>query len=98
MRLPGFESRTQTALQMVVVHWLGEVTNDFVLQGALADDVVRVCGNEDGRNRVARIGERFLWSSIPVIPGIWTSVTKQAVAGRKGDARKSSAEGNVSTV
>ena len=42
---------------MVVVHRLGEVTKDTVLQGAFADGLIRVCGNEDGRNCVARIDE-----------------------------------------
>ena len=39
-----------------------------------------------------------LWSSSPVIDGIWTSAIKQAVVSTRGDARKSSAEGNASTV
>jgi len=57
MRLPAFESRTQAAFEMLVIHRLGEVTNDAVLQRALADRFIRVCGNEDRRNCVARIDE-----------------------------------------
>ena len=57
MRLPEFESRAKAAFEMLVIHRLGEVTNGAVLQGALPDGLVRVCGNEDRRNRVARIYE-----------------------------------------
>ena len=52
MRLPGLESTTKTTLEMVVIHGLAEVTNDSVLQSTPPDDLVRVCGNEDRRNRV----------------------------------------------
>ena len=34
---------------------LREVTNDPILQGAPLDDLIRVCGNEDRRDRVARL-------------------------------------------
>ena len=60
MRLPGFESRTKAPFEMVVIHRLGEVTDDPILQGAVPDDLIRVCGNEDRRNRVARIDEMFV--------------------------------------
>jgi hypothetical protein len=36
---------------------------------------------------------RWLWSSTPVMAGICTSVIKQAVAARREDARKSTADG-----
>jgi hypothetical protein len=42
---------------MFVIHRLAEVTNDPTLQGAPPGDLIRVCGNEDRRNRVARIHE-----------------------------------------
>ena len=42
---------------MVVVHWLAEVTNDPILQGAVPDDLIRVCGDEDRRDRVPRIDQ-----------------------------------------
>ena len=45
---------------MVVIHRLGEVTNDSILQGAVPDDLIRVCGNENRRNRVPRIDEMFV--------------------------------------
>ena len=57
MRLPGFEGRTKAPFEMVVIHWLTEVTNDPIPQGTPPDDLIRVCGNEDRRNRVARINQ-----------------------------------------
>ena len=57
MGLPTFESRTKAAFEMFVVDRLGKVTNDSISQGAPPDDFVRVCGNQDGRNRVARLRE-----------------------------------------
>jgi hypothetical protein len=45
---------------MLVIHWLGEVTNDAVLQRAVPDGLIRVCGNEDRRNSVPRISEIFV--------------------------------------
>jgi hypothetical protein len=45
---------------MLVIHWLGEVTNDAVLQRAVPDGLIRVCGNEDRRNSVPRISEVFV--------------------------------------
>src|SRR5690242_1285807 len=51
MQLARLESRTKAALEMVVIHRLAEVTNDSILQSAPADDLVRVCGNEDRRHR-----------------------------------------------
>jgi len=46
------ESATKTTLEMVVIHRLAEVTNDSILQSTPSDDLVRICGNEDRRNRV----------------------------------------------
>jgi hypothetical protein len=40
---------------------------------------------------------RCLWSSTPVIAGIWTSAIKQAVSTSRGDARKSAADEKAST-
>ena len=45
----------KTPLQMVVIHRLGEITNDSILQGAIPDDLIRVCGNQDRRNGASRI-------------------------------------------
>ena len=42
---------------MVVIHRLAEVTNHPILQGAVPDDLIRVGGNENRRDRVARIDE-----------------------------------------
>ena len=57
MWLPGFESRAKAAFEMLVIHRLGKVAHDAVLQSAVAGRLIRVCGNEDRRNRVARIDE-----------------------------------------
>jgi hypothetical protein len=59
-RLAGLESRTQAPLEMVVVHWLGKVTNDAVLQGAIPGDLIGVCGDEDRRDRVPGFDEVFM--------------------------------------
>ena len=42
---------------MVVIHRLAKVTNDPILQGTVPGDLIRVCGNENRRDRVARIDE-----------------------------------------
>src|ERR1700730_1993343 len=41
---------------------------------------------------------RCLWSSIPVIAGILTSVIRQAVSTSRGDARKSAADEKASAL
>src|SRR5258707_11504274 len=41
---------------------------------------------------------RCLWSSTPVIAGIWTSAIKQVVSMRRGEARKSAADEKASTL
>jgi hypothetical protein len=40
---------------------------------------------------------RCLWSSTPLVAGIWTSAIKQAVSTRRGDARNSAADEKAST-
>ena len=57
MRLPGFESRTEAAFEMVVIDRLTEVTNDPILESTPPDDLVRVCGNDDREHRVSCIDE-----------------------------------------
>jgi hypothetical protein len=57
MRLPGFESRTKAALEMVVIDRLAKVANDPIIESTPPDDLVRVCGNDDRRHRVSRIDE-----------------------------------------
>jgi len=42
---------------MVVINRFVEVTNDPVLQSATADNLVRVCGNENRRDRVPLIDQ-----------------------------------------
>src|SRR2546428_239369 len=41
---------------------------------------------------------RCLYSSMPVIAGIWTSAIKQVVSMRRGEARKSAADEKPSTL
>ena len=40
---------------MLVINRLAEVTEDPTVQGASPDDIIGVCGNNDRRNRVARL-------------------------------------------
>src|SRR5712672_844926 len=49
------ESVTQTAHQMLFVHWLTKIANDPIVQGACPISGVRVGSNENGRNRESRI-------------------------------------------
>jgi len=56
-RFAGLESPAKTPFEMVIIHRLAEVTNDAVLQSSIADDLIRVCGNENCRNRIAPIEE-----------------------------------------
>ena len=65
MRPSGFESRTKAAFEMVVIHRFAEVANDPILQGTLSDDLIRVCGNEDRRDRMPRIDQ----ASVELDPG-----------------------------
>ena len=54
MRLSGLESRTKAPLEMLVIHGLAKVTNHPILQGAVSSHFIRICGDEDRRDRVAR--------------------------------------------
>ena len=51
----GRTNRTKAAFEMVVIHRLAEVTNDAIVKGMPPHRLIRVCGNEDRRNRVAGI-------------------------------------------
>jgi len=51
------DSRTKAPLEMVVIHRLAEVTNHPIVQGAVPNNLIRVCRNEDRRDRVACIDE-----------------------------------------
>ena len=57
MRLPGFESRTEAAFEMVVIDRLAKVANDPIPESTPPDDLVRVCGNDDRGNCISRIDE-----------------------------------------
>ena len=56
-RLAILDSRTKAPLEMVVIHRLAEVTNHPIVQGAVPNNLIRVCRNEDRRDRVACIDE-----------------------------------------
>ena len=51
------ESRTKAAFEMVVVDWLGEITDHPLHQGAVPSLLVRVSGNENRRDHVAGLDE-----------------------------------------
>src|SRR5262249_57720971 len=57
MRLPGFESRTEAAFEIVVIDRLAKVANDPIIESTPPDDLVRVCGNDDRGHRVSCIDE-----------------------------------------
>ena len=57
MRLSGLESRTKAAFQMFIIHGFAEVTNHSILQGAVSSHLIRIGGDENGRDHVARIDE-----------------------------------------
>ena len=97
MRLSGLESRTKAAFQMLIIHGFAEVTNHSILQGAVPSDVIRIGSDENRRDHVARIDEM----SVELNPAHsrHLNVGDQARGfGNRGDARKSAAEGNASTV
>jgi hypothetical protein len=79
---------------MLLINGLAKVANDSIVQGAGPDVVIGIGGYEDRRNCIPRTDE----VSSPVIAGIWTSAIKQAVSTRRGDARKSAADGKASTL
>src|SRR4029450_901053 len=56
-RLTWLESRTKTPYQMLLINRLTKVTNDPIVQGAGAVNVVGVGSNENCRNRVPCLDE-----------------------------------------
>jgi hypothetical protein len=56
----GRESRPKTPHQMLLIKRLTKVTNDPIVQGAGAVNVVGVGSHEDRRNRVTRLDEVFM--------------------------------------
>ncbi len=54
-RLAILDSRTKAPLEEVVIDRLAEVTNRPIVQGAVPNNLIRVCRNEDRRDRVACI-------------------------------------------
>ena len=56
-QLVGLQRRAKAPFQMVIVYRLTEVTHDSVFQGAIPDDLIRVCCNEDRRNGIPRINK-----------------------------------------
>jgi hypothetical protein len=57
MRLSGLESRTKAAFQFLIIHGFAEVTNHSIPQGAVSNRFIRISGDENGRDHVARIDE-----------------------------------------
>src|ERR1700684_2234603 len=47
------ESRTKTPYEMLIIDWLGKITNDSILQSAVSICVIGVGSNKDRGNRVA---------------------------------------------
>ena len=50
-----FREPSGDSVEMLVVHGFREVTDDSVLQGAIADDLIRVGCNEDRGTFIPRI-------------------------------------------
>ena len=42
---------------MVIIYRLAEVAMDAIFERSLTDDLIRVCGNEDGWDGVPRVDE-----------------------------------------
>jgi hypothetical protein len=42
----ALKSRTNAALEMLVVHGFAEIADDPILQGSVPDNLIRVCGDE----------------------------------------------------
>ena len=43
--------------EMAVIDRFAEIANDSILQGSGPDGVIRMCGNEDRRNRVPQFDQ-----------------------------------------
>src|SRR6266511_175275 len=82
-RLTWLESRTKPPYQMLLIHRLTKVTNDPIVQGAGAVNVVGVGSNENCRNRVARSDE----ASVEFAPGHRRHMDVSDQAGRFGETR-----------
>ena len=50
----------KTPCQMLFIDWLTKITDDPVVEGARAVNVIGVVGHEDCRNRMSRIEEVFV--------------------------------------
>src|SRR6266496_2544091 len=83
-RLTWLESRTKTPYQMLLINRLTKVTNDPIVQGAGAVNVVGVGSNENCRNRVARSDE----ASVEFAPGHRRHVDVGDQTGRFGETRR----------
>jgi hypothetical protein len=68
-----------------------EVTNHSILQGAISSRFIRISGDENGRDHVARFDEMSMELN-PAHSGHQTSVTKHAVSVARGDFKNSVAE------
>jgi hypothetical protein len=73
----------KTPHQIPLINWLAKVTNDSVVQGAGAVDVIRVGRHEDRRNRVPRLDE----VSVEFDPGHGRHMDVSDQAGRFNETR-----------
>src|SRR6266567_7977490 len=83
-RLTWLESRTKTPYQMLLINRLTKVTNDPIVQGAGAVNVIGVGSHEDRRNRVTRLDEVF----IELEPGHRRHMDVSDQAGGFGETRR----------
>ena len=84
MRLSGLESRTKAAFQMLIIHGFAKVTNHSILQGAVSSRFIRISGDENGRDHVARINEM----SVELNPAHSRHLNVSDQARRFGDERR----------
>ena len=57
MRLAMLDSRTKAPLKMVIIHRFAEETNHPIVQGAVPNNIIWVCRNQDRRDHVPCIDE-----------------------------------------
>ena len=93
----GRESSAKTPRQALFINWLAKVTDDAVVHGTGPVNVIGIGRHEDCRNWVPCFNK----ASVEFDPSHcrhMTSAIRQAVLARRGDARKSAADGKASTV
>ena len=83
MRLSRLKSRTKAAFQLLIIHGFAEVTNHAILQGAASSPFIRISGDENGRDHVARFDEM----SVELNPAHSRHLNVSDQARRFGDER-----------